>query len=88
MERVVRRELLGHVVVIVLGYCLEPRGVRIQAGGLRRQLACIRVGPANDQREPSDACCAVARGIATLTTASVAAIATTLISLTLSLCMA
>src|SRR5262249_51868236 len=46
VEGVIRRELLRHVVVVVLRVRLEPGGQRVEARGLRRQLAGVGIGTA------------------------------------------
>src|SRR5262249_62363487 len=51
VERVVRRELPRHVVMVVLRVRLEPCGQRVEAWGLRSELTRIGIGAAHDDRE-------------------------------------
>src|SRR5260370_10601114 len=54
IERVVRWELLGHVVVVVLGHRLEPRSQPVEAGRLRRELPGVGVRAAHNQCEGTE----------------------------------
>src|SRR3989442_1788041 len=54
IQGVVRRELLRHVVVVVLGHRREPRRQRVEAGRLRRELPGVGVRAAHNQREGTE----------------------------------
>src|SRR6266851_517655 len=49
VQGIVRRELLGHVVVVVLRHRLESRRQRVEARGLRRELPRVGIGAAYDE---------------------------------------
>ena len=51
VQRIVRRELLRHVVVVVRGMGLEARGERVESSRFRREAARLRVGTAHDARQ-------------------------------------
>src|SRR5262245_28296182 len=51
VERVVGRELLRHVVVVVFRHGLEPRRQRVEPGRLGRELTGLRVRAPDDKRQ-------------------------------------
>src|SRR5712692_2891826 len=54
VQGVVRRKLLGHILVIILGDGLKAAGERVESRRLWRELARIRVCASYDERERAE----------------------------------
>src|SRR5438128_3610830 len=51
IQRVIRRKLLRHVLVVILAHRLKAGGQGVEAPRLGRELARVRVGAAHDARQ-------------------------------------
>ena len=52
VERVVNHEAMPQLLVVILKKSRKPQGYRQQSGTLGLDVKSLRVGPANDAREP------------------------------------